>query len=205
MLGLVQHHSLCEYIKEEMKGDVAYCTVKRKGEQEYTYSFSKDEAKIAGLAGKAGCWTQYPRRMLQMRARAFAIRDKFADVLKGIAMAEEVMDYQDADFKVVQSVEAKDLNESLGFINPTKEVDTCDTSTKTQQYDISILDREILDSSSMESLKENFEKNYKIVKENKDHLSLLTESKDKRKKHLEDRQQLSDELNILYGCTGEIK
>jgi hypothetical protein len=33
--------------------------------------------------------------MMQMRARAFALRDGFADVLKGMAIAEEVQDYVD--------------------------------------------------------------------------------------------------------------
>src|ERR1700691_4082091 len=32
MIALVQDHPLCEYIKEYTKGDTAYCTVKRRGE-----------------------------------------------------------------------------------------------------------------------------------------------------------------------------
>ena len=51
-----------------------------------------DDAKAAGLLGKQGPWTQYPKRMRQMRARAFAVRDVFPDVLKGLPVAEEVMD-----------------------------------------------------------------------------------------------------------------
>jgi len=97
MLGLVQNHYLCEYIREEFKTDTAYCTVKRRGEEEYTYKFSKADAKKAGLLGKAGPWQLYEERMLQMRARAFALRDKFADVLKGIAMREEILDYQEIE------------------------------------------------------------------------------------------------------------
>jgi len=34
----------------------------------------------------------YPLRMLQMRARAYALRDAFADVMKGISVAEEMQD-----------------------------------------------------------------------------------------------------------------
>src|SRR3546814_17968193 len=52
-----------------------------------------DDAKKAGRAGKQGPWSQYPQRMLQMRARAWAMRDGFADVLKGIGIAEEVRDF----------------------------------------------------------------------------------------------------------------
>ena len=46
----------------------------------------------AGLWGKQGPWKQYPKRMLQMRARGFAIRDAFPDALRGMYMAEEVQD-----------------------------------------------------------------------------------------------------------------
>jgi hypothetical protein len=51
-----------------------------------------EDAKRAGLAGKQGPWQQYPKRMLQMRARAFALRDVFPDVLRGVYVAEEAAD-----------------------------------------------------------------------------------------------------------------
>jgi hypothetical protein len=93
-LALVQASSVCEYVRERLENGTAYCAVKRRGDdKEYVYEFSKEDAKIAGLLNKPGCWTQYPDRMLQMRARGFALRDKFADVLKGIAMREEIEDY----------------------------------------------------------------------------------------------------------------
>lgn len=94
MIAMVQSHPVCEYIKEWNKDGVAYCSVKRRDEDEYTYKFSKEDAKQAGLLGKPGPWSQYPDRMLQMRARGFALRDKFSDVLKGITLREEVEDYQ---------------------------------------------------------------------------------------------------------------
>ena len=50
------------------------------------------DAKTAGLIGKQGPWTQYPKRMRQMRARAFALRDVFPDVLRGMPVAEELQD-----------------------------------------------------------------------------------------------------------------
>jgi hypothetical protein len=55
-------------------------------------TFTLEDAKTAGLWDKAGPWKNYPRRMLQMRARAFACRDSFPDVLKGIGVAEELQD-----------------------------------------------------------------------------------------------------------------
>lgn len=76
------------------KGDmVAFCSITRKGSEQHIRSFSIDDAKRAKLWGKPGPWVQYPARMLAMRARAFAFRDKFSDALKGIQFREEVEDY----------------------------------------------------------------------------------------------------------------
>lgn len=55
--------------------------------------FSVADAKRAGLWGKSGPWSNYPERMLLYRARAFCLRDLFADVLCGIGIAEELDDY----------------------------------------------------------------------------------------------------------------
>lgn len=55
-------------------------------------TFSVEDAKRAGLWGKAGPWTQYPKRMLAHRARAWAARDGAADALMGLQVAEEMSD-----------------------------------------------------------------------------------------------------------------
>lgn len=96
VIALVRSSPLCEYITETDDGKTATCRVKRRGEGEEVRTFSVDDAKAAGLAGKQGPWTQYPKRMRQMRARAFALRDVFPDVLKGMPIAEEIMDIQPA-------------------------------------------------------------------------------------------------------------
>ena len=70
----------------------ATCTVTRPGGKKITRSFSLKQARTAGLMSKSGPWTQYPDRMLMMRARAFAARDAAADVLKGIPVLEEQRD-----------------------------------------------------------------------------------------------------------------
>lgn len=92
VIALVRGSAVCEYIIETQTDDEAVCKVKRRGEQEQMRSFSRKDAHAAGLLGKQGPWTQYPKRMMQMRARAFALRDVFPDVLKGLPVAEEVMD-----------------------------------------------------------------------------------------------------------------
>ena len=100
-LALVQSSPACEYIREYIEGDgdqaVAVCEVKRRGYPAATVStFSMFDAKRAGLSGKAGPWTQYPARMLALRARGFALRNAFADALRGLVTAEEAQDYPQA-------------------------------------------------------------------------------------------------------------
>lgn len=92
VIALARNSPVCEYIVETCTDTVATCKVKRRGEQEQVRTFSMEDAAKAGLKGKAGPWSQYPKRMMQMRARAFAIRDVFPDVLKGLPMAEELQD-----------------------------------------------------------------------------------------------------------------
>ena len=96
MPGLCRASPLCEDIVERMEGDgdamAAVCTAKRRGSKDVIARFSVADAKKAGLWGKQGPWTQYPARMLQMRARSFALRDAFPDVLKGLIAAEEAQD-----------------------------------------------------------------------------------------------------------------
>jgi hypothetical protein len=102
-LAVVSASAVCEYVTEEIEegkdGEalVAICTAKRRGYPKPTVSrFSVADAKKAGLWGKSGPWTQYPKRMLQLRARGFALRDAFPDVLKGLVTAEEAQDYPTA-------------------------------------------------------------------------------------------------------------
>ena len=92
VIALVRSSPLCEYVQESDDGHTATCRAKRRGEPEHVVTFSMDDAKEAGLLGKAGPWTQYKKRMRQMRARAFALRDVFPDVLRGMPVAEEVQD-----------------------------------------------------------------------------------------------------------------
>jgi len=99
-LAVVSASAVCEYVTEEIEDGkdgealVAICTAKRRGYPKPTVvRFTVGDAKKAGLWGKSGPWTQYPRRMLQLRARGFALRDAFPDVLKGLVTAEEAQDY----------------------------------------------------------------------------------------------------------------
>lgn len=96
LLAVCQSHPNWGGKKEWLEGEgdklTAHCTVSRKGEPDAHVTFSVADAKKANLWGKSGPWTQYPQRMLAMRARGFALRDQFADALRGIILAEEAQD-----------------------------------------------------------------------------------------------------------------
>jgi len=92
LLAVCRSCSDWEWMQEAVDGETAICTAKRRGEPEVTATFSVADAKRAQLWGKAGPWTQYPMRMLAMRARAFALRNLYADVLRGMGSAEELQD-----------------------------------------------------------------------------------------------------------------
>lgn len=74
-------------------GHAATCVIKRRDRSPVVRTFSESDAKKAGLWGKSGPWQQYPDRMLQMRARSWALRDAFPDALRGLGIREEVSDY----------------------------------------------------------------------------------------------------------------
>lgn len=95
MLAMVRASPLCEYVTEGWLDDgTGYCKAKRRNEPEQIRTFSDADAKLAGLLGKQGPWMTGPKRMRQLRARGFALRDVFTDVLRGMGMAEEAIDTQ---------------------------------------------------------------------------------------------------------------
>jgi hypothetical protein len=121
-IALVLASPFCEDVIEVLSTDgTAYsCTAIRKGHKPHTKSFSIEDAKKAGLWGKAGPWTNYGPRMLQMRARGFALRDKFSDVLKGLSLVEEVMDIQGE----------KDITPSTDVTQPATQIDKLKANLK---------------------------------------------------------------------------
>lgn len=133
MLAICQASPQFEYCTETFDANVNEwtCKCKRKSSPSATVrTFSLNDAVLAhyitlGANGeikkqkwdyKTNAWTDdkfspwvtNPKRMLQMRARSFALRDTFADVLKGIACREEVVDIvPEVDVVVAPKVEDK--------------------------------------------------------------------------------------------------
>ena len=113
-LALVRGSGLLDFYEEKQVGakgkdDFGYCvTAKRKGDSSsYSETFTVADAKVAGLWGKPGPWTQYPARMLKFRARGFLLRDAFGDVLKGMRTYEEARDYIDVDAEIIDESKPK--------------------------------------------------------------------------------------------------
>lgn len=100
-LGIVMAHPDFEDIKETGDDNSATCTIKRRNRTEVTRTFTREQAEKAGLFERGrqnknnptSIWDLYTARMLQMRARGFAMRDSFPDALKGLGIGEEVRDY----------------------------------------------------------------------------------------------------------------
>lgn len=93
VVGLIQRSGQLEYLRDSWDEAAKTSTVhiKRIGRDERVSRFSWADAVRAKLDGK-DTYKQYPQRMLMWRAKTFAIRDEFADVLRGLTIAEEAMD-----------------------------------------------------------------------------------------------------------------
>ena len=126
--GLCRASGMCKSIREWSDGEgdalTFYCEAVRKDQaQPIVARFSVADAKRAKLwqenptvrrksrdggtyEADSGPWYSYPDRMLQMRARGFALRDAFPDVLKGLLSAEEARDipWDDTGLSIVPPV-----------------------------------------------------------------------------------------------------
>ena len=101
LIALVRSSGLLEDMIETIEDDkegptIAVCKVKRTDSPSWVVqTFTRPQAMKAGLWRKQGPWQQYPQRMMQMRARSWALRDAFPDVLRGLTSAEEASDIVD--------------------------------------------------------------------------------------------------------------
>jgi len=93
LLALCRKHPDFEDMIEVGDDKKATCTIKRKGQTPVKKTFTIEQAQRAGLVSRSPVWRSYPERMLQMRARGFALRDAFPDALGGLISNEEAMDY----------------------------------------------------------------------------------------------------------------
>jgi hypothetical protein len=136
VIGLVRASGLLEYIEETWDKDeqIATCVVKRKGDPEACVrTFSMEDAKRARqgsttLAEK-DTYRSYPGRMCGMRARSWALRDTFADVLKGLHIREEVEESDITPSKVIS------MPRSVVSISPETAMANADAATEKAMVD----------------------------------------------------------------------
>jgi len=124
-IALVEASGFLEDFKETItvEGDVitATCWAKRKNRPTpVERTFTTQDAKQAGLHKKEGPWQQYPKRMTQMRARWWVLKDLFADVLKGLKAAEEVQDIIDVTPEPARTLKVEGGEKSAGPIYDIK-------------------------------------------------------------------------------------
>lgn len=110
MLALIENSGLLEDYNYSYGGTPyeddyrAIVTIKRKDKSApLVYEFSVGDAKKAGLWDRKDNWKNYPKRMLLNRARSFALREGFPDILKGFKSREEMED----------SIDMKDITNSV--------------------------------------------------------------------------------------------
>ncbi len=136
----------------EGEGLTAFCKTKRKGMGEQTRTFSEEDVKTAKLGN---VHNTYPKRMRQMRARGFLLRDVYPDALKGLITREEAEDYPASavpreippDKQVLpehseapSAKEDRDVTpaEAIHFPNPTEEEKMKDVSETEEEADTGV-------------------------------------------------------------------
>lgn len=96
LIGVVRASPKCLWIEETIStdGKIATCRTQRDGDPNpVEQSYSMDDAIQAGIHNKFN-WKKHPKRMLQMRARAYCLRDAYPDLLKGLGVVEERQDHE---------------------------------------------------------------------------------------------------------------
>jgi len=125
LLAAAYATGMLEDFKEEIVGEgddmTAVCTVKRKDiPTPFVRKFSMKDAQRAGLLDKRGeVWKKYPARMLQMRARSWALRD--AGLTQGIVAREEVEDLPEIEVRPLPDTEGE--KRKFGFSKPKELAD----------------------------------------------------------------------------------
>lgn len=143
-LLLARGFKLREDVEIGPSGMCATCTVVRPDGEQITRTFSEADAKQAGLWKKAGPWTQYPQRMLAMRARAFAARDGAADALSGLYVTEEMQDVIDVTPRKSSAQAKRDgtdatFNQIIADIQAADTIDALDAAMDRWRIEIDTL------------------------------------------------------------------
>jgi hypothetical protein len=149
LIGVVRASPKCLWIEETLSEDglTATCRTQRDGDPNpVTAEYSMTDAMQAGIDSKFN-WKKHPKRMLQMRARAYCLRDAYPDLLKGLGVVEERQDHDDTPPPVIEyTLPEQPKDELLGQAKDVfgEGVEVCPT--------LSEVERAIHQSDSMEEL-----------------------------------------------------
>jgi hypothetical protein len=149
LIGVVRASPKCQWIEEVLSEDglTATCKTQRKGDPNpISASYSMTDAMQAGIDTKFN-WKKHPKRMLQMRARAYCLRDAYPDLLKGLGVVEERQDHEDTPPPVTQY----ELPKATGG-EPLESRPVIDGPEAQQTVTLSDVERAIHQSDTMEEL-----------------------------------------------------
>lgn len=102
MRGLILQAGHEIWIEEKTTTRVTVCGKRRGSDHVGRVTWTTDDAKRAGLAGRPN-WSKYPRAMLTARATAELARDLFPDIIGGLYSREEAEDGFSFDGPVVEA------------------------------------------------------------------------------------------------------
>jgi len=132
----------------------AHFSTLRRGEADvYTTSFSVKDAKRAGLWGKPGPWSQYPKRMLMWRAIGFHMDDYYSDILMGFHVAEVLEDYP-MEHRIPIVMEPKEVPDEDPLLAEVERIGATMQPPEETPEEIIEVDGELVDPDTGEFLEE---------------------------------------------------
>lgn len=149
LIGVVRASSKCKWIEETLSDDgkTATCKTQRDGDPNpIAATYSMDDAVQAGITNKYN-WKKHPKRMLQMRARAYCLRDAYPDLLRGLGVVEERQDHDNTP-PPVTDYELPKPEAEPEVLTQAKEV----FGDGVQEVTLAIVERAMHQSDSMEDL-----------------------------------------------------
>lgn len=91
--AVVRNSGICDFIKSGADLTKGWCEARRSDTGETKrVEFTWAQAVKAKLSSKSGPWQEHPDMMMERRATFRCLNDLFADVLGGVASAEEAID-----------------------------------------------------------------------------------------------------------------
>ena len=129
MLALVQSSGHLQDISEcwDKQSLGAVCKVQRRGQSPHTVIYGMEDAQKGGLLNRSFAWKSYPKRMCQMRARGFALRDVFPDVLMGLGSLPLADEYQVRDItESGQVIEGREDSQEEAAAEKAVQPEACD-------------------------------------------------------------------------------